>query len=635
MELAPYLPAPAQAMQLAVAALTMAGFAAVGGVLTGSRRDPLFDVFCGFGAVTGMMTVLGVFTNIPFSWMAIGFWLSVPLSVLLIWRRDKSSNDRRRWLGLFGKILVLAMPILLSVSAMQASQWDEFSQWLFNALYISKFDAFPQTGMPKSPSVFPAYPHGNQLFSYLVSHASGTFVEMSVAFSNILLLMVLAPVYVAMVGFGSEATASQLKSWFAAALGIMGVTVLSTTFVQKLIFTAYADTATAVLVGVLGILLWRLLNSLEGKAENALSLAWQFSLACMFFINIKQTNLVLLVLMLLAGFAIALRDPEIDIRKFLTYLPVMLVLPLVVYFSWRFHIAEHLSGQEFSFKPADTWLVDQAAGILARMILIASKKGAYFGMMLAIAVAGLWCFISGRGGNYGRLLFITGAIFIGYWMFLWAMYIAAFGEYEGTRAASFWRYNVQLGLLGALTSAVAVGKLYKSKLSPWFAGRTTLWRSIPVLMILGVVVTPLIFNHKIRIDIRPQIEHMRLVGKELALVIPSGKTLAILDPKGQGLADLIIKYEVLGFSPFSPSPNFIFRIGSSMSSWENLEQRLEKFGVSYIWIHQKTDWYAAGPGLSELRDDGSTLASKSKDGTWRIEKFWPYDGYNDPYSLPD
>jgi hypothetical protein len=72
-----------------------------------------------------------------------------------------------------------------------------------------------------------------------------------------------------------------------------------------------------------------------------------------------------------------------------------------------------------------------------------------------------------------------------------------------------------------------------------------------------------------------------------------------------------------------------------MSSWKNLEQRLENFGVSYIWIHQKTDWYAAGPGLSELRDDGSTLVSKSKDGTWRIEKFWPYDGYNDPYSLPD
>ena len=48
MELAHYLPAPVQAMHLAIAALTMGGFAAVGGVLAGSRRDPLFDVFCGF-----------------------------------------------------------------------------------------------------------------------------------------------------------------------------------------------------------------------------------------------------------------------------------------------------------------------------------------------------------------------------------------------------------------------------------------------------------------------------------------------------------------------------------------------------------------------------------------------------------
>ena len=82
------------------------------------------------------------------------------------------------------------------------------------------------------------------------------------------------------------------------------------------------------------------------------------------------------------------------------------------------------------------WLDDQALDILSRMLTIASKKGAYFGMMLAISIAGLWSFFTGRGGRYGRLLFVTGFVLLG--VSLGAV------SYEGSRAVSFWRYNVQL-----------------------------------------------------------------------------------------------------------------------------------------------------------------------------------------------
>ncbi len=635
MELAQYLPSAAQAIHMALAIMTMAGFAAVGGALSGSRRDPLFDVFTGFGAVTGSMTVLGVLTDIPFSWMAIGFWLCVPLSALVIWRRDRPMATQKLHFGLLARTFALALPVLVTVSAMQASQWDEFSQWLFNSLFIYKFEAFPQNGLPDSPSVFPAYPHGNQLFAYLISYPSGTFVEMGVAFGNVLLLLILAPVYVAMVGTGSGTPASQMKGWFVAAVGLLGVTVLSTTFVQKLVFTAYADTATAVLMGALGVLVWRILNDLAEGAGNSLTLAWQFALACALFINVKQTNLVLLVLLLLAGLAIVLRDPDISIRKFFVCLPVMLTLPMVVYLSWRFHVAEHISGGEFSLLARDQWLDDRAFDILARMLTIASKKGAYFGMMLAISIAGLWAFFTGRGGRYGRLLFVTGAVFLGYWFFLWVMYIAAFGAYEGSRAASFWRYNVQLGLLGALTAAIALGMLYKSKFAPLLANLTRLRVILSALLILGVVIAPIAFNYKIRIDIRPQITHMRMAGQDMATIIPVDATLAVFDPKGQGFADLILRYEVLGFSPFNPAPGFIYRISSGTSSWSELAPRLERHGISHVWIHQTAGWYAAGLGLPEIRDDGSTLVARSDDNTWRIEKFWPYDGYTDPYSLPD
>ena len=153
-----------------------------------------------------------------------------------------------------------------------------------------QIEAFPRTACRILHRFF--RPIANQLFAYLISYLSGTFVEMGVAFGNVLLLLFLAlctsPWWV------SAAAPVQMKGWFAAAVGLLGVTVLSTTFVQKLVFTAYADTATAVLMGALGVLVWRILNDLAEGAGNSLTLAWQFALACALFINVKQTNLALL-----------------------------------------------------------------------------------------------------------------------------------------------------------------------------------------------------------------------------------------------------------------------------------------------------------------------------------------------------
>ena len=92
MDLFEYLPDASQAANLAIAFLTMIGFAAVGGALSGAKRNPLFDTFTGFGAVTGVMTVIGVFSEISFFWMAIGFWLVTPLALALTLYRDSSTR---------------------------------------------------------------------------------------------------------------------------------------------------------------------------------------------------------------------------------------------------------------------------------------------------------------------------------------------------------------------------------------------------------------------------------------------------------------------------------------------------------------------------------------------------------------
>ena len=119
---------------------------------------------------------------------------------------------------------------------------------------------------------------------------------------------------------------------------------------------------------------------------------------------------------------------------------------------------------------------------------------------------------------------------------------------------------------------------------------------------------------------------MRVAGQDIAKVIPAGATLTVFDPR-TGFGNLILKYEVLGFSPFNPAPRFIYGISSGTSSWSELAPRLVRHGISHIWIHQTAGWYARRVSLPEIREDGSTLVVKSDDSTWQIEKFWPYDGY--------
>ena len=141
MDLFEYLPDASQAANLVTAFLTMIGFVAVGGALSGAKRNPLFDTFTGFGAVTGVMTVIGVFSEISFFLDGYRFLVGYSAHAALTLYRDSSTRRFKSLLKLRCRVTI-CLPVLISVAAMNASQWDEFSQWLFNALYIYKFELF-------------------------------------------------------------------------------------------------------------------------------------------------------------------------------------------------------------------------------------------------------------------------------------------------------------------------------------------------------------------------------------------------------------------------------------------------------------------------------------------------------------
>ncbi len=158
-----FVPTVGQILGLAAVLAALASFSLIGAgfsALTGgTRRLAAVDVFAGWGVVTALFIVLGVFTTLSFTVISvIALGLAGASAALIIWRKNTDALPYKGDFTPIVQILVLALPLLLIAASMRASQWDEFSQWLPNAKYLFRFEAFPRTGLPDSPSVFPAYP---------------------------------------------------------------------------------------------------------------------------------------------------------------------------------------------------------------------------------------------------------------------------------------------------------------------------------------------------------------------------------------------------------------------------------------------------------------------------------------------
>ena len=74
------------------------------------------------------------------------------------------------------------------------------------------------------------------------------------------------------------------------------------------------------------------------------------------------------------------------------------------------------------------------------------------------------------------------------------------------------------------------------------------------LSIANATLSQLSYGPDLRFDLRPQKEHLRMVGKDLAAMLPPGARLGLIDPKGYGLADIE--------NGVSATAETVYRIGS-------------------------------------------------------------------------
>ena len=602
-----------QVSALGVVLVLWAALSALGGLLAGRERMAEGDALYGWAAVSFVFTALGVLFAVPFTYVAWGL-LAVALAAIVVRVRREG--------GIFSgpaiRAALVAAPLFVIASALEPSQWDEFSHWLPASRFLFLTDGFPAAGNPVTGTqMLYAYPYGWPLLTYMASRIGGHFVENAGALLNLFLLLSfgLMAVRVALSGAGREDAKG--RGWALAAVAALAGTLFNPTFSQKVVLTAYADTATAVAVAFGAVLGWRMLGALAGgEAGRARRLAWQFGLAMVVLVGIKQVNLTLFVILVLAVGLAGLRDPAVPWRGLVRQLPAAVVPGLAAYGLWRYHVATALAdpvlfpAAEATLMPLADWNVGLVPQILLQMLVIAGKKGVFFGVM-AVAV-----FCAARGlvrfrGPFDRLAIVVAGTFLGYNAFLLFVYVASFGAVDALRAVSYWRYTMHVGLLAGVFGAYAAGAMWRRFPAP--RRRAAGLGGLAVVIAVGA---PLAFPHKLRIDLEPPKPHFGAIARSLEGILPRETPLFILDPLGTGESAVITRYRLNRFTV----PYFSAFHGNSAEAMGQFAAQLGPGGR--LLVHSVTPPARRALAL-ELEEDVSYLLAREGTG-WRIERAWPH-----------
>lgn len=599
-----------QPQTLVAAFVLLFGLSVLGSAITGRNHNPEASVFAGWGVVSFVLTLGAVFLHSPLgalSWALLA--AAVAATVVLV-----RSNRSLLVPGLI-KALILATPLLLIASAMEPSQWDEFSHWLPAPKFLFQTGDVPSADNPVIHfEMLSGYPYGWPFLTYLASNIAGGFTEGVSRVINIVFLLLFGLLAVRVAVTASGRIMPEQPGWRLAGLAVLAATLLNPTFIQKIILTAYADVSTAVALGFATYILWKTLDALaDNDAREAHRMAWQAALVLTALINIKQVNLVLFAGLIISYMIVALRDPGIRLTDALRSMLIIVVPPLILYGLWRYHLTVNMSGVgggEATFRPFENWHIALIPKILLQMLVVAGKKTAFFAIMAAATGFAVAAVLRLRT-SFDRLAIMAGGLFVSYNAFLFFTYVASFGERQALTAVSYWRYNSHLGMVALLFAAASIGILWRRFNIQERIPATAAWLPLFIVLIL-----PLVFAKKLRFDLEPDKPHFTRVARDIAGILPEDKHLIVMDPQGTGESAVITRYRVARknvrfLSAFMKPTRKIVNdmlINGNDSTWVIVHSVLPVITEVF------------GPGLQNRM----SYLLRFENATWRVVRQWPY-----------
>jgi hypothetical protein len=615
----PYLPDLADLGALLAVAGAALAIVAIGALAGGRKRLAEADLLCGWGVVIALITIVGTATRIPLSALTHPVIAIAAVGAFWVIRRDGRLTARGAV-----RVALLGAPLLIIVAPMTASQWDEFSQWLYSAKYLVAVDAFPRPDLVQNPASYPGYPYGLPMIMFVVARLAGGFVENAGIVFNVFVLLSFALLLARLIADGAagrlDSGPDAAPGFGLCALGLLVAVVVPPFIVPKIAFTTYAEVGTAAALAFAAVLGWQALEaSADGDRTRARTRAWQSALALIVLVSLKQANLVLLII-LAGGFLIAgLRRPDLSITRVAGLVAAIAVPSVIVYLFWRYHVQLHLPGREFTIREFSQWNVALLPETLSTMLGIALRKSGYFALMIVIAGFSLRSLFK-HHGPFDTLLIISGAVFVGYNAFLVFAYVAAFGEGEARHAASYWRYNMHLGLLAAATASYGGALMWRRHR----AARPAFWAGW--LAVVVVLAAPVALVNKVRFDLHPPKQYVRVVGAELVRILPADARLAVFDPGDVGFYAKLVRYLL------HPDVAMVFE-HHIFANRRDLPEKFVKSRSTHAWVHTQSDEVRALLG-AEMPSGASYLLEKTDDG-WRAVTSWPYPGYDLPTDIPD
>jgi hypothetical protein len=602
-----FIEGSSQFVALFAVLLVWLGFTALGAFAGGRDRLCEVDHLIGWALVSFLFTVSGVFLAVPFTILAAIAAVAAVATGVFAWRRD-----RRLLPEGWARVLILSLPLLVLASAIKGSQWDEFTDWLVIPRYLLETDAFPGTDNVFSKAVYTGYPYSWHFVSYLAGRIGGRLLESAGALSNLLLLFGfgLLTVRLVIIGAGRQPEGERI-GWPLAALAIMVTALLNPTFSQKIVLTSYAETSSAIATGTAAVVAWFILEALgKGEHDRAHRLAWALGLILALLINLKQATMVLAVLVVLATLFVAIRDRNIPIAKFLKLLPIIVGPATAIYLVWRYHVATQLSITEFSVRPMADWYIGLIPQILAKMLLVLSKKGYYLILITILIGFGLRGFFRSKT-PLDRFAAIGAMVVLGYNAFLLFAYIASFGKFDALRVASFWRYNMHLGAIVIAFGAFGSAVVWRERLSHRWQIKRLAW--VPIAL---VIAAPFVFAPKLRFDRAPLTVHYRVVGADVATLVQPEDYVFTADPTGSGESSAALSYE-LGERA---------HLGGKISAFDANQLKhflkvLAEPKVTVMLIYSTIDGYEAALGHS-LPKNQSHLLRRTEFGSWKLLRSW-------------
>ncbi|HEY7245575.1 MAG TPA: hypothetical protein VH678_17020 [Xanthobacteraceae bacterium] len=604
----------ASALALAFAFIPVVACTTAGSVVGRSDRWAGADMLVGFGLLTGTISILAVTTRFPLSWlMAAG----ASLSVIAVITRMRFPGSRSTWIA-----LALVLPILVSAAGSKPAMWDDFWNWLPSAAYAYEHDSLPWPDLDPPFSIFPGYPQGMPLMIAAASFLGGSLVETAGPVTNVALLAGSSAVFAEALAAALVRRSALEAGKFPASLiaSAVAITILLNPGLNgAVLLSSYADCASMVAVGALGLLGVEILVRLSKEPDNASGFAWRFGLIAAMLINLKQANPILLALIIAALALVVMREPAIPWRSTLPQLSRMLGPPIVLFGMWRWYLLQNSPSWEQTFRPIHDWNFGVLPQTLHSISDLIADAPVFHGLMWSVTAVGLVSLFFTKCNEARYLAAICAVVWIGYNAFLLAVYAGAMKLSDAEIAADYWRYTPHVALLGLYPPVMA---LATSRWPAWMK-RIQPAGSMPTLAALLVAVSAMPVRSDLNNPSGREWQHfLRKVTTEVRKVIPLGSKVLIVPAWNASPFAVAVRYNLWQLGMLKPpiSATILWDEGDfhKVKAWAQTGK------VDYLIIQDAEgpmDEEIAALGLPHLNHEFALFAWR--DGKWEKLDSWP------------